>query len=258
VAIANLGLAACALGNRQVLLAAGNEQARDLGRGLVQRYRNAHSYSDRGVMVVTSEGGPDAPPCAREQRLEFTTAFDRTTDAFKLEVQRAWNCLTGGGRMVIWAPPTGPARNWETWGHSIKEEPFRAALARLAGVCEGISAKVPELLLDGTDFTRLHSDFEQVDLDGTEEVRGTHCTRLTTRDGNREATYWISNDHVLLRLRERVRLTAGDLSGTPQPSPRHLEAPVVFQAMTDFYPAFDETLDPSRFSFALPERGESR
>jgi hypothetical protein len=239
------------------------EPPRDLVENTFERYRSCRSYADRGVRVLRFEhDGFDAgtvPACALEERSEFSTAFDRATDAFKIDVCRK-TCGLPERRGAIWTSPGGATHSWWSLRCTVKEEPVRTALQHGAPALDGVSTLVPELLLEGTGLTRFHLELLDAQYDGAEDVRGVPCSRFTLSDRRGKVTYWISEKQAVVRRFERRRFEREDLFHTRigadggEATEAH---PFTAEETVDFDAVFDETIAPERFNFRPPERDEN-
>jgi hypothetical protein len=115
--------------------------APDLLRRLARRYRECHTYADRGVVTLTIE----LPGSRQVIRRPFATAFIRP-DQFRFEFRE-----TGGSgadqRYIVWQSGA-TVRTYRSLGPQLTEGPdLGMALASATGVSGGSAVTIPTLLL---------------------------------------------------------------------------------------------------------------
>ena len=222
-----------------LVMPASAQNAEDVLQRTREMYISLRSYADTGV-VLTEYGS------SSQDRHTFTTYFNRNPRHFILDFRKQ-----GGSRYVIWGDPDAFHTWWNTTGQQYDyPNPNNVSAISLSGMNTGGTAlKIPTLLYGKSALAAALLIIADPVLDGTEEVGGRRCYRLTGRASDvyaatgREVnihriTVWIDTEALLIRkVLEESKPLPGQRSRTT----------------TTFEPKANASLDDSRFKFVPPE-----
>lgn len=222
------------------LLAGGAAHAQN-SEGVLQKMRETYgalnSYSDSAA-IVSEYGATD--------RHTFATYFNRSPRHFVLDFHKQ-----GGDRYVVWGDPDA----FHTWWKTTKQatdypNPSNAAAITLSGPpTQSAVLKIPTLLYSkanlGGDFT----NFADAKLEGSEDIGGHHCYRLTGKASDsyaatrkevnvRKMTLWIDAESFLLR---QVREEWPPVGGTAT------------RLTTTYEPKANPSIEQEKFKFVPPQ-----
>jgi outer membrane lipoprotein-sorting protein len=221
--------------------AAANAQSAE---SILQKTRDTYvglkSYSDTGVIL--HEYGTSS-----QDRHTFTTLFNRAPRGFLLDFRK-----DGGERSyVIWGDPDAFHTWWRASGDQVDyPNPNNIAALSLAGQTYGAAMKTPTLLYGKSALAAKMLDIADPVLDGSEDVNGHRCYRITGRASDvytatgkevnvHRATVWIDAESFLVRkMLEESK---------PLPGQRSRD-------ITTFEPQANPALDAGRFKFKPPEQ----
>jgi outer membrane lipoprotein-sorting protein len=204
-------------------------------------YAGLRSYADTGVVVVEyGRGSMD--------RHTFITSINRAPRRFYFDFNKQ-----GGDRYVIWGDPEAFHTWWKTTGaHDDYPNPNNVGAFSTAGYqTSGSAMKIPALWFSNAGLQGAFTNFADAVLDGTEEVDGRKCHRLTgsTRDvygatgketNVRRLTVWIDVESLLVR--RVLEVPKDQLPGQRT------------QTTTTFQPRANPVLDENSFRFVVPVR----
>ncbi len=199
-------------------------------------YGAMRSYADTGVVVY--EYGT-----ASQDRHAFTTSFNRAPRHFLLDFRKQ-----GGDRYVIWGDPEAFHTWWKTTGaqYDYPNPNNAGAISGSGRNTFGAGMKIPTLLYSKTPLGGDFNNFADVALEGTEEIGGHRCYRLSGKASDvyaasgrevnvRRFTVWIDAESFLIRKsREEPKVTL--------PGQRS-------RVTTTFEPQANPALDDRRFQF---------
>jgi outer membrane lipoprotein-sorting protein len=207
---------------------------------ILQKMRDAYgamkSYSDTGV-IIHEYGVTD--------RHTFTTYFNRAPRHFFLDFHKQ-----GGDRYVIWGDPDA----FHTWWKATRQttdyaNPNNTPAISLSGPpTKNAVLKVPALLYSKANLGGDFNNLADVKLDGTEEIAGRRCHRLTGRASDtysasgkevniRTMTIWVDADSFLLR---KVREEWPPVGGTAS------------RVTTTYEPLANPAIEDAKFKFVPP------
>jgi outer membrane lipoprotein-sorting protein len=213
------------------------------GEQILQKTRDAYltikSYADTGTIL--EEYGTDS-----KSKHTFATYFNRAPRHFLLEFTKE-----GGDKFVIWGDPDAFHTWWKTTGQlSDYPNPQNIPAISLSEYnTKGASMKVPTLLYGKSQLAAVMLAITDPTLDGTDEIVGHHCFRVTGRMSDvyratgkevniHRETLWIDADSYLVRqVREEWKAMPGQIHRTT----------------TAYQPQANPNLDESKFKFIPPE-----
>ena len=209
---------------------------------ILQKTRDAYaqmkSYADTGVVI--HEYGVSS-----QDKHTFSTAFNRSPRHFLLDFHKVL-----GDRYVIWGDPDAFHTWWKATGQQTDyPNPNNASAISLCGQCQGTAQKIPTLLY-WKAFGAAMLDIADPVLDGTEEIGGRRCHRLTGRKSDvygatgrevniRKVTVWIDTESFLIRKMVE--------ESKPLPGQRARD-------ITIYEPRANPTLQVASFKFTPPAR----
>lgn len=200
-------------------------------------YAQMKSYSDTG-QVINDFGGPSP------DKHTFSTAFNRAPRHFLLDFHKQ-----GGDRFVIWADPDAFHTWWKTTAQQTDyPNPNNIPAISLSDSgSQGTSLKIPTLLY-GKAFGAAMLNIADATVDGTEDINGRRCHRITGRMSDvyaatskevniRKVTVWIDSDSFLIRkMVEEPKTVPGQTN----------------RKTTIYEPQANPTLDEAKFKFTPP------
>lgn len=201
-------------------------------------YVGVKSYADAGTIVY--EYGADA-----KDQHTFATYFNRGPRHFLLEFNKQ-----GGDRYVIWGDPDAFHTWWKTTGQQTDyPNPNNTPAISLSGFnTQGIAMKIPTLLYGKSRLAAEMLNIADPVLDGTDEIGGHSCYRITGRASDvyaatrkevnvRRVTVWIDTESFLVRkMVEESKALPGTRNRTT----------------TSYEPRANPTLDDAKFKFTPP------
>ncbi len=226
------------LGMAVLLAIAGQAQSAD---SILQKTRDTYaqvkSYADAGTVAV--EYGASS-----EDKHSFSTAFNRSPRRLLLDFHKQ-----GGDRYVIWADADAFHTWWKSTGQLMDyPNPNNLPAISMSGQSTAqVGLKIPTLLY-GKAFGSAMLNIADPVLDGTEEVGGHPCNRITGRASDvyaatgkevniRKVTLWIDTESVLIRkMTEEFKALPGQRNRT----------------ITSFEPRVNPTLEDAKFAFTPP------
>lgn len=208
------------------------------GESILQKTRDAYarmnSYADTGKVLI--EYGASS-----EDKHTFATVFNRSPRHFVVDFRKE-----GGDRYVVWADPDAFHTWWKTTGQQTDyPNPNNAPAIGLSGQNTAqVALKIPTLLYART-FSAAMLNIADPALDGSEEIGGRHCHRITGRASDvysatgkevniRKVTVWIDTDSFLVRkMVEEWKALPGQRNRTttsyePRPNPTLSDAQFKF------------------------------
>jgi len=202
-----------------------------------ETYSQMKSYSDTGQIIY--EYGTSS-----EDKHTFSTAFKRSPRHLVLDFHKQ-----GGDRYVIWADPDAFHTWWKMTGQVMDyPNPNNVPAISMSGQSTAqVGLKTPTLLW-GKAFNSAMLNVADPALDGSEDIDGHHCYRITGRMSDiysatgkevnlRKVTVWIDTDSFLIRkMIEEAKALPGQRNRT----------------ITIFEPRANPTLDDASFKFAPP------
>jgi hypothetical protein len=240
------------------------EGAADLLHAMFVRYSTATTYQDTGVATSSyrHDGGIE-----RKTRVEFTTIFDRATDAIAFQYTVA--DARGAGsvhRGSFWRPDAGTVSTWRSIEPRVEVHDISEALPMFYVESGDASAEIPEMLLQ-LDNERLGEFVFRVEAE--ENVQGVPCIRLRAGNDDHVRLLWVGKGDHALRMRfardrtdPRVvakSLTAIAKGGAFPPSlaeeARDImehQTPLTIESTIEYEPVFDRPIDPAQFTFTPP------
>jgi outer membrane lipoprotein-sorting protein len=208
---------------------------------ILQKARDAYaqmqSYSDTGV--IRYEYGASS-----QDQHTFSTAFIRKPRHFLLQFHKQ-----GGDEYVIWSDADAFHTWWKTTGQQTDyPNPNNTPAISMSGQnTSGTALKIPTVLY-GKAFGAAMLNIADPVLDGTEDVGGHRCHRITGRASDvysatgkevniRKVTVWIDTDSFLIRKMVE--------ESKPLPGQRN-------RTTTSYEPRANPTLEDASFRFMPP------
>jgi hypothetical protein len=218
---------------------AGAENPEDILQRTRAMYVALGSYADTGI--VLSEYGTSS-----QDRHTFTTYFNRNPRHFVLDFRKQ-----GGDQYVIWGDPDAFHTWWKTTGQQYDyPNPNNITAISQSGLNTGGSAlKIPTLLYGKSALAAVLLTIADPVLDGTEEIGGRRCYRLTGRASDMyAATGKEVNIHKITVLIDAESLLIRKVLEEFKPRPGQRS-----RTITTFEPKANPSIEDSRLKFVPPE-----
>ena len=221
-------------------LLSGSAEAQS-AESILQKARDSYvqmkSYSDTG-QVIYDFGGPSP------DKHTFSTVFNRSPRHFLLDFHKQ-----GGDRYVIWADPDAFHTWWKTTAQQTDyPNPNNTpAISMSDPGSQGTAMKIPSLLY-GKAFGSAMLNIADPAVDGTEEIGGRRCYRITGRMSDvyaatgrevniRKVTVWIdSGSFLVFKMVEEPKTVPGQTN----------------RKTTIYEPQANPALDDAKFKFTPP------
>lgn len=218
-------------------IAAQGQSAESILQKTRDTYAQMKSYADTGA--VLSEYGTSS-----EDKHTFSTAFSRSPRHFLLNFHKQ-----GGDQYVIWADTDAFHTWWKFTGQLMDyPNPNNVPAVGMSGQSTAqVGLKIPTLLWPKA-FGAAMLNVADATVDGTEDIGGHHCHRITGRVSDtytatgkevniRKVTLWIDADSFLVRkMVEEFKAPPGQRLRT----------------ITTFEPRANATLEDASFKFTPP------
>ena len=234
-----IGLVACTL----FVASARAQSADEILKKMKDTYAALKSYADSGVVLDYPDFESSNPYVKAGARHPFTTYFSRSPRHFVLDYHACDTC-----RFVVWGDPAA----FHTWNKATGDQ-YDYPNPNNTGAMSGSPAisKVPTLLYAKAQLLSDFNYYEDVYLDGTEQIDGHRCYRLagrahdeyaaTGRQVNvRKLTVWIDTETFL------IRRIAQDSGRVPGGSDHRIQ-------MVNYQPQANATIEEANLKFTPPE-----
>ncbi len=219
------------------------QNAGDILKKMKDTYAAMKSYADTGVVLDLPYANSSNPVLARSSRHTFSTYFSRSPRRFILDYRVCDTC-----QYVVWGDQDA-FHNWNKTTGAQYDYPNPNNVGAMSG--SPAITKIPTLLYAKAPLLSDFSYYDDVELDGTEQIEGHRCYRLvgrahdeyaaTGRQVNvRKMTLWIDTESYLIR---RISQDSGRVSGG---SDHRIE-------MVTYQPQASPTIDEAKFKFTPPE-----